>query len=87
MSTRAGEQCPYTACLLALPYLTNTGNSHEEPTSGRALASKTAQDGMTVELCASIAAGKAYFGLEYGRECWYFFLLCSRSSVPLAARH
>jgi hypothetical protein len=29
---------------------------------------------MTVELCASIAAGKAYFGLEYGRECWYSFL-------------
>lgn len=45
--------------------------SYEEPSNGRALPSKTAQDGMTVELCSSIAAGKAWFGLEYGRECWY----------------
>lgn len=57
---------------------------YAEPVTGRALPSKTAQDGMTVELCASMAAGKAWFGLEYGRECWYGDILASGTYISAA---
>lgn len=30
---------------------------------------------MTVEACMSIAAGYTYAGIEYGRECWYDYVL------------
>jgi hypothetical protein len=46
---------------------------YAEKPRARALKSLFANDSMTVQLCASKASanGAAFFGLEYGRECWY----------------
>jgi len=45
---------------------------YQEPTNSRALSSLSADDSMTLELCASVAAAASatFFGVEYGRECW-----------------
>merc|ERR1711977_468711 len=44
---------------------------HPESTTGRALSSKTyADDGMTLESCASFCSPFSMFGVEYGRECY-----------------
>ncbi|KAK5990459.1 WSC domain-containing protein [Cladobotryum mycophilum] len=44
---------------------------YTEGTNTRALNSKTyADDGMTLETCASFCAGYTYFGVEYSRECY-----------------
>ncbi|KAF2001319.1 WSC-domain-containing protein [Amniculicola lignicola CBS 123094] len=50
---------------------------YAEKPNGRSLEYRYANDSMTVELCAAIAAanGYAYFGLEYQRECWMDNLL------------
>ncbi|KAG6024726.1 hypothetical protein E4U41_001702 [Claviceps citrina] len=42
-----------------------------EATSSRALTGRTyADDGMSLEACARFCDGMAYFGVEYGRECY-----------------
>lgn len=42
-----------------------------EMNDGRVLSSQTlAEDGMTLEVCAKYCSGFAYFGIEYGRECY-----------------
>jgi hypothetical protein len=42
-----------------------------EATNGRALTGKSyASDDMTLESCAAFCTGFAYFGAEYGRECY-----------------
>ncbi|TDZ15423.1 WSC domain-containing protein [Colletotrichum orbiculare MAFF 240422] len=57
-----------------------------EPSNGRALDIVHADDQMTLELCASICslADKAYFGVEYGRECWCGSKLAA-GALPAAA--
>lgn len=48
--------------------------SYAEPTTGRALTTVTSDPNMTVEKCAALcaaSANSAYFGVEYGDECWY----------------
>lgn len=45
---------------------------YAEPKKGRALANVWIDDqGMTPDLCAAHAADYAYYGVEYGVECWY----------------
>lgn len=44
---------------------------YAEPKKGRALANVWIDQGMTPDLCAAHAADYAYFGVEYGVECWY----------------
>ena len=46
---------------------------HSEVPNGRALANVYANDSMTIELCAAQAVRKphAFFGVEYGCECWF----------------
>lgn len=63
---------------------TNMGCYAEKP-GGRALKAVIASDSMTSELCATSAltAKFAYFGLEYGRECWIGNLL--DGAVPVDA--
>ncbi|TDZ75120.1 WSC domain-containing protein [Colletotrichum trifolii] len=60
--------------------------SYVEPSNGRALDVVHADDQMTLELCASICllADKAYFGVEYGRECWCGNKLAA-GALPAAA--
>lgn len=44
---------------------------YTEATSGRALSSKSFNyAGMTIESCAANCTAYAYFGVEYGRECY-----------------
>ncbi|OHF01835.1 WSC domain-containing protein [Colletotrichum orchidophilum] len=44
---------------------------YTEGTGVRALSSRTyANDSMTLESCGAFCEGLAYFGTEYGRECW-----------------
>ncbi|USW48743.1 Putative carbohydrate-binding WSC, PAN/Apple domain, alpha/Beta hydrolase [Septoria linicola] len=44
---------------------------YTEATSGRALTGKgTSSPSMTLEYCASFCSGYAYFGTEYGAECY-----------------
>ncbi|KAH7305475.1 WSC domain-containing protein [Stachybotrys elegans] len=52
------------------PYYAVQG-CYEEPKKGRALDHVATDPAMTVELCGEIAASYAYFGLQYGSECWY----------------
>ncbi|KAL0937800.1 WSC domain-containing protein [Colletotrichum truncatum] len=58
---------------------------YSEPSNGRALEAVTGDDAMTLEMCANIcsASSKAYFGVEYGRECWCGSKLAD-SAVPAA---
>jgi hypothetical protein len=44
---------------------------YAEPSGGRAFPTLYANDSMTPALCLGAANGATYFGLEYGRECWY----------------
>ncbi|KAL2130999.1 hypothetical protein VTI74DRAFT_5681 [Chaetomium olivicolor] len=56
-----------------------------EATGARALASETlAADDMTLEKCAAFCDGYAYFGAEYGREC-YCGNAFSQGSIEAAA--
>jgi pyruvate/2-oxoglutarate dehydrogenase complex dihydrolipoamide acyltransferase (E2) component len=51
----------------------NAMGCYAEKPKARALKSLFASDVMTVQLCAKQASanGAAFFGLEYGQECWY----------------
>jgi hypothetical protein len=60
------------------PYVTVVGGyvlvgCYVEPLVGRTLSILYADDDMTPAMCAGVAAAASasYFGLEYGRECWY----------------
>ncbi|KAK4447779.1 WSC domain-containing protein, partial [Podospora aff. communis PSN243] len=60
------------------PYVESVGGydlvgCYAEPPTGRALSLSHADDDMTPSMCAGVAAAASatYFGLEYGRECWY----------------
>lgn len=44
---------------------------YKEPKKGRALEHVWVQEDMTPELCAEHAVNYAYYGVEYGIECWY----------------
>ena len=60
------------------PYVPSVGGydlvgCYAEPPGGRALTLSSADDAMTPAMCAGVAAAASvtYFGVEYGRECWY----------------
>ncbi|KAK4194711.1 hypothetical protein QBC40DRAFT_290276 [Triangularia verruculosa] len=60
------------------PYVDSVGGydlvgCYAAPPTGRALSLSYADDDMTPSMCAGVAAtaSATYFGLEYGRECWY----------------
>lgn len=44
---------------------------YAEPKKGRALDHVWVHQSMTPELCAAHAVDYAYYGIEYGVECWY----------------
>jgi len=44
-----------------------------------------ADDGMTLEVCAGLCADYAYFGTEYGRECYCGDTLAAGSEVALGS--
>ena len=52
------------------PYYAFQG-CYSEPKKGRALDHVWIDHSMTPELCAAHAADYAYYGVEYGYECWY----------------
>eukprot|EP00903_Cladosiphon_okamuranus_P010392 g9830.t1 len=52
---------------LAYSYL---GCFADKDGDGRVLSDPVVSDDMTIELCAGLCAGEAYFGVQYGVECW-----------------
>lgn len=57
------------------------GCQTEATEGGRALEGKFwADDGMDLEKCAENCEGWEYFGVEYGRECKFYFIISSLSS-------
>ncbi|KAK3079653.1 hypothetical protein LTS18_004221 [Coniosporium uncinatum] len=73
--TTAAPAEPTPANDLAVPARIGNYTSlgcYTEASVGRALSSVFANDSMTLEKCAAKANNAvAYFGVEYGRECWY----------------
>ncbi|PTB46771.1 uncharacterized protein TrAFT101_003787 [Trichoderma asperellum] len=72
-TTTAGQPVQTGTCP-AQPALVGKYNwygCYTEGTSARALAATTyADDGMTLESCATFCAAYTYFGVEYSRECY-----------------
>ena len=65
-----------TPAMLSNPFRISDYNAmgcYAEKPNARALKTVYASDLMTVQLCAKQASanGAVFFGLEYGRECWY----------------
>jgi hypothetical protein len=52
-------------------YFAYQGCYNEPKRGGRALEHVWMDDGMTPARCEEHAAGFAYYGVEYGNECWY----------------
>lgn len=55
------------------------------PPNARALNVSYTDDLMTVEKCLAKAAGYAYAGVEFGKECWYSNTIDGGYSVALSA--
>ncbi|KAG7111780.1 Homoserine kinase like protein [Verticillium longisporum] len=55
------------------------------PPNARALSISYTDDLMTVEKCLAKAAGYAYAGVEFGKECWYSNTIDGGYSVDLSA--
>ncbi|EXJ87033.1 hypothetical protein A1O3_03990 [Capronia epimyces CBS 606.96] len=87
---------PPTATAAPIPsgpsIIPNIGNfqyvdCHTEATNGRALSGKAvASSDMTVQYCAGNCTGFAYFGVEYGRECYCGNSLAAGSATATDGR-
>lgn len=72
VTTTAASTGPTQPATVAVSGVTWKWKScYTEATTGRALSSTTyAGDAVTLESCATFCSGYAYFGTEYGRECY-----------------